>query len=143
MWLTAALVVGAAWLTLAGVAAARAAAAPVLPGYRAWSGDYAQVWAWLLWTLGDTTEPGYAHSALAGAMMLLGGYAAHWAFVRDKDWRGFAVTSGTGLFPWAIGSAAVGLLLSNLAWGWTITVTGMWQPFVPFASVPFLMSEQQ
>jgi hypothetical protein len=35
------------------------------------------------------------------------------------------------------GSALLGLLISNVAWGWTITVSGMWQPtFVPFVSVP-------
>ncbi|MCW2592180.1 MAG: hypothetical protein JWQ86_4607 [Mycobacterium sp.] len=70
-------------------------------------------------------------------MMLLGGYLAQRAFRSKKRWTGFPVTSGTGLFGWAVGSAALGLVLSNAAWGWTIAVSGLWQPtFVPFASVP-------
>jgi hypothetical protein len=89
------------------------------------------------WVIGDTTEPGYAHSALGGVLMVLGGCVAHWAFRRGKTWMGFPVTSGTGLFVWVTASAASGLVLSNLAWGWTIARTGTWQPtFVPFASVP-------
>jgi hypothetical protein len=108
-----------------------------MPGYTGWHGDYTHVASFLSWTLGDTTEPGYAHSALAGALMVLGGYVAHRAFTVKKRWSGFPVASGTGLFCWAVGSAALGLALSNLAWGWTIAVSGMWQPtFVPFASVP-------
>src|SRR4029079_12949601 len=69
--------------------------------------------------------------------MLLGGCLAHRAFRAKTRWMGFPVTSGTGLFGWAVGSAGLGLVLSNAAWGWTIAVSGMWQPtFVPFASVP-------
>jgi hypothetical protein len=134
---SAALIVGAATLLLVGVGRLRSSIGAVMAGYGAWQGDNSTIWSFLVWTIGDTTEPGYAHSALAGALMLLGGYAAHRAFVRNSRWTGFPVTSGTGLFAWAVGSAALGLLISNLAWGWTIEVSGMWQPtFVPFASVP-------
>jgi hypothetical protein len=91
----------------------------------------------LAWTVGDTTEPGAAHSALAGALMIVGGWLAHRAFHRKSRWMGFPVTSGTGLFPWILASAGLGIVLSNLAWVWTIAHSGPWQPtFVPFASVP-------
>jgi hypothetical protein len=137
LWVSAALIVGAATLVLVGVNRLRSSIGAVTPGYGAWQGDYSTIWSFLVWTIGDTTEPGYAHSTLAGAVMLLGGYAAHRAFARNSRWTGFPVTSGTGLFAWAVGSAALGLVMSNLAWGWTIEVSGMWQPtFVPFASVP-------
>ena len=137
LWVTAALIVTAAVLLLLLIARLRALLPVVLPGYIGWHGDYSHVASMVAWVLGDTTEPGYAHSALAGASMLLGGYLAHRAFTLKKRWMGFPVTSGTGLFGWAVGSAAVGLVLSNAAWGWTIAVSGMWQPtFVPFASVP-------
>lgn len=137
LWATAALIVSAATVMLLLLAKLRASIPVVMPGYTGWHGDYSQVASFLTWMLGDTTEPGYAHSALAGALMLLGGYLAHRAFTARKRWMGFPVTSGTGLFGWAVGSAALGLVLSNAAWGWTISVSGMWQPtFVPFASVP-------
>ncbi|TPG28130.1 hypothetical protein EAH80_27750 [Mycobacterium hodleri] len=137
LWVTVALIVGVATLMLLALAGLRPSSPMVMPGYTRWHGDYSHVLSFLAWTLGDTTEPGYAHSALAGALMLLGGYAAHRAFTANEHWMGFPVTSGTGLFGRAVGSAALGLVLSNLAWGWTIAVTGMWQPtFVPFASVP-------
>ncbi|MDT5127948.1 MAG: hypothetical protein QOH54_3592 [Mycobacterium sp.] len=137
LWATAALIVSAATLTLLALARLRSSIPVAMPGYTGWHGDYTHVASFLSWTLGDTTEPGYAHSALAGALMVLGGYVAHRAFTVKKRWSGFPVASGTGLFCWAVGSAALGLALSNLAWGWTIAVSGMWQPtFVPFASVP-------
>jgi hypothetical protein len=109
----------------------------VRPSPAWWDGDYAHWWSFINWVVGDTTEPGFAHSAVAGVLMVLGGCLAHWAFRRGKTWMGFPVTSGTGLFVWVTASAALGLVLSNLAWGWTIARTEMWQPtFVPFASVP-------
>jgi hypothetical protein len=41
------------------------------------------------------------------------------------------------LWPWLATSAVLGLVLSDLAWGWTIGASGTWQPtFVPFVSVP-------
>ncbi len=135
--MSAAVIIGAAALVLIGIQRFQSSISPALPGFASWLGNYSKVGSFLLWTLGDTTEPGYAHSALAGVLMLFGGYTAHRAFVRGRRWRGFPVTSGTDLFGWAVGSAALGLVISNLAWGWTIAVSGMWQPtFVPFASVP-------
>ena len=137
LWVTAAVISTAATVLLLILARLRPSLPVVMPGYTGWHGDYSHVASFLAWTLGDTTEPGYAHSALAGALMLVGGYLAHRAFVARRRWMGFPVTSGTGLFGWAVGSAALGLVLSNAAWGWTIAVSGMWQPtFVPFASVP-------
>jgi hypothetical protein len=137
LWVTAALIAGIAAVMLLLLARLRPSLPVVMPGYTGWHGDYSDVASWAAWVLGDTTEPGYAHSALAGALMLLGGYLAQRAFRSKKHWMGFPVTSGTGLLGWAVGSAALGLVLSNAAWGWTIAVSGMWQPtFVPFASVP-------
>jgi len=137
LWATAALIVGVATPMLLALGRIRPSLPVVMPEYARWDGNYSRVPSFLAWTLGDTTEPGYAHSALAGALMLLGGYLAHRACTANKRWAGFPVTSGTGLFVWAVGSAAISLVLSNVAWGWTIAVTGMWQPtFVPFASVP-------
>jgi hypothetical protein len=134
---TAAVFVGAATGVLLGLAKLRSAMSIVVPSFSGWHGDYLQVASFIDWIVGDTTEPGYAHSALAGTLMVCGGCLAHWAFRRGKRWTGFPVASGTGLFLWGMGSAGLGLVLSNLAWGWTIGASGVWQPtFVPFASVP-------
>jgi len=134
--MTAALIASAAAIVLSVLARLRPSLPVVMPRYTGWHGAYSDVASWAAWVLGDTTEPGYAHSALAGAMMLLGGYLAQLAFRSKKRWMGFPVTSGTGLFGWAVGSAALGLVLSNAAWGWTIAVSGMWYPtFVPVVSI--------
>ena len=56
--------------------------------------------------LGKDIPPTPRHSfALAGVLMLAGGYLARRAFRSKKRWMGFAVTSGTDLFGWAVGSA--------------------------------------
>jgi hypothetical protein len=137
LWVTAALIAGAAAVMLLVLGRLRPSLPVIVPTYTGWHGDYSDVASWVAWVLGDTTEPGYAHSAPAGALMLVGGYVAHRTCSSTRRWMGFPVTSGTGLFGWAVGSAALGLVLSNAAWGWTIAVSGMWQPtFVPFASVP-------
>jgi hypothetical protein len=133
---TALIAVGAAFL-LVGSWSARSAFVDPTAGYQSWSGNYAQVRPWLTWIVGDTTEAGFQKDALAGALMLIGAAAAYRGAVRGQRWAGFALSGGIGLFPWMAGSALLGLLISNVAWGWTIAVSGMWQPtFVPFVSLP-------
>ncbi|MCP9952154.1 hypothetical protein [Actinomadura madurae] len=110
----------------------------VLPGYTAWQDEmYANVPQFLRWWVGDATEAEFFKSAIGGLGMIAGGWLAHAAWRRGRRWAGFPISYGTGLWPWLLGSAAIGLLLSDLAWGWTIQATGQWQPtFVPFVSVP-------
>ncbi|MEV4604934.1 hypothetical protein AB0K15_47270 [Amycolatopsis sp. NPDC049253] len=105
----------------------------VLPGYDVWQEQvYARIPAFLRWCLGDTTEAQSFKSELGGLGLLAGGWLAH-----RRRRAGFPVAAGTGLWPWLTGSALLGLLLSNLAWGWTIPATGAWQPtFVAFVSIP-------
>ncbi|CAL9661255.1 hypothetical protein [Streptomyces sp. enrichment culture] len=110
----------------------------VLPNYsEAQAKAYSDIGGFLYWILGDTTEPQFYKSALGGLGMLVGGGVAHTAWKLRKRWAGFPVSYGTGLWPWVTSSAALGLLISNVAWGWTVPATGGWQPtFVPFVSVP-------
>ncbi|MEV0703520.1 hypothetical protein AB0I53_37165 [Saccharopolyspora sp. NPDC050389] len=85
----------------------------------------------------ETTEAQFFNTELGGLGMLLGGWVAHIAWKRARRWAGFPISYGTGLWPWVAGSALLGLLLSDLAWGWTSIATGTSQPtFVPFVSVP-------
>jgi hypothetical protein len=135
-----ALVVGAGALVVAGSSVATSTFGPLGSGYRLWPGDYTQVCRWLTWIIGDTTEAGFQKDALAGVLMMAGAAMAHRSAGRGRRWAGFALSAGGGLFPWMAGSALLGLLLSNVAWGWTIAVSGMWQPtFVPFVSVPCVL----
>ncbi|QRP42705.1 hypothetical protein [Amycolatopsis sp. FDAARGOS 1241] len=110
----------------------------VLPGYDTWQERaYAGIPQFLRWCLGDTTEAQSFKTDLGGFGLLAGGWIAHVAANRRRRWAGFPIAAGTGLWPWLTGSALLGLLLSNLAWGWTIPATGVWQPtFVAFVSVP-------
>ncbi|WP_250009026.1 hypothetical protein [Actinoplanes sp. M2I2] len=105
-------------------------------GFRLWAGDHTQVRLWLTWVIGDTTEAGFQRDTPAGVLMMAGAATAYWGARRGRRWAGFGL-SGGALFPWMAGSAALGLLISNVAWGWTVAVSGVWQPtFVPFVSLP-------
>ncbi|TDD38818.1 hypothetical protein E1288_38005 [Saccharopolyspora elongata] len=97
---------------------------------------YSSIPQFLRWLGSQTTEAQFFKTELGGLGMLLGGWVAHIAWKRGRRWAGFPISYGTGLWPWAVGSALLGLLLSDLAWGWTSIATGTSQPtFVPFVSV--------
>ncbi|MFI6985192.1 hypothetical protein ACIBSV_42335 [Embleya sp. NPDC050154] len=105
-----------------------------LPAYTDWALDYPSP-SWLLWwVLGDTTEATLYKSAPGGLLMIAGAAFAHYGSPRR---RGFPLACATDLWPWVAISAGLALLASNLAWGWTLTSSGLWQPtFAPFVSVP-------
>jgi hypothetical protein len=111
---------------------------PLLPDYETWQHEaYSNIPQFLHWWIGDTTEAQFFKAEIGGVGMLLGGWIAHTAWKRGRRWAGFPISYGTGLWPWVVGSALLGLLLSDIAWGWTLPATGTWQPtFVPFVSVP-------
>lgn len=86
------------------------------------------------WFLGDITEPQFYKSWTASLGLLLGAAIAWWAGARHKRWAGTPIAYGSGLWPWILGSAALSLLLSNVAFGWLLDEG--WQPtFVPFVCV--------
>lgn len=95
--------------------------------------------AWLRWVLGDISEVAFYKHEFASIGLLAGAYLAYWANRTEKSWQGFAISYGTGLWPWLVISSLLGLLLSNLLWGWSVTAT-TWQPtFVAFVSLPAAM----
>ncbi|MCP1497838.1 hypothetical protein J2Y86_002545 [Pseudomonas migulae] len=95
--------------------------------------------AWLRWVLGDISEVAFYKHEFASIGLLAGAYLAYWANRTGKRWQGFAISYGSGLWPWLITSSLLGLLLSNLLWGWTVTAT-TWQPtFAAFVSLPAAM----
>ncbi|WP_235884215.1 hypothetical protein [Saccharopolyspora elongata] len=110
----------------------------LLPNYESWLSEaYSSIPQFLRWLGGETAEAQFFKTELGGLGMLLGGWVAHRAWKRGRRWAGFPISYGTGLWPWIVGSALLGLLLSDLVWGWTSVVTGTAQPtFVPFVSVP-------
>ena len=136
-WALAALMAAAGVLLALALGALRPLLASVLPGDENWNGDYADVGQMVRWIVGDTTEAPFYKSALSGVVMLVGAALGQWAYVTRRRWRGFEIAYGTGLWPWLTVSALLGLVLSNLVWGWTIGYFDAWQPtFVPFVSVP-------
>jgi hypothetical protein len=93
----------------------------------------------LRWVLGDISEVAFYKHEFASIGLLAGAYLAYWANRTGKRWQGFAISYGSGLWPWLITSSLLGLLLSNLLWGWTVTAT-TWQPtFAAFVSLPAAM----
>ncbi|MCE6980542.1 hypothetical protein EI534_24835 [Pseudomonas frederiksbergensis] len=95
--------------------------------------------AWLRWVLGDISEVAFYKHEFASIGLLAGAYLAYWANRTGKAWQGFTICYGSGLWPWLVTSSLLGLLLSNLLWGWTVTATS-WQPtFAAFVSLPAAM----
>ncbi|KAA0956863.1 hypothetical protein [Pseudomonas sp. ANT_H12B] len=95
--------------------------------------------AWLRWILGDISEVAFYKHEFASIGLLAGAYLAYWANRTGRAWQGFTICYGSGLWPWLVTSSLLGLLLSNLLWGWTVTATS-WQPtFAAFVSLPAAM----
>ncbi|WP_419708617.1 hypothetical protein [Pseudomonas sp. NFX224] len=95
--------------------------------------------AWLRWVVGDISEVAFYKHEFASIGLLAGAYLAYWANRTGKSWQGFAISYGTGLWPWLVTSSLLGLLLSNLLWGWTVNAND-WQPtFAAFVSLPAAM----
>lgn len=100
-----------------------------------WNGDYSQPSRLASWLMGSISEPQYYAVAPAGALLLIGGLVGHVAHRMSWRWQGFVQACGSGLWPWAAGSALLSLVLGNVIWGWTLA-SGGWQPlFVPLVSV--------
>jgi hypothetical protein len=109
------------------------------PSYADMVGSLDHPGAWLRWVLGDISEFVFFKHELAGLGLLTGAGIAWWANCTGKRWQGFAISYGTGLWPWLVTSSLLGLVLSNLLWGWTVTAD-TWQPtFVTFVSLPAAM----
>ncbi|MCJ8205411.1 hypothetical protein [Pseudomonas sp. RGM2987] len=95
--------------------------------------------AWLRWVLGDISEVAFYKHEFASLGLLAGGYLAYRASRMGKAWQGFSICYGSGLWPWVVTSSLLGLLLSNLLWGWTVSAD-QWQPtFAAFVSLPAAM----
>jgi MFS transporter, ENTS family, enterobactin (siderophore) exporter len=104
-------------------------------GGQPWDGDYTELGRLVSWLVGSISEPQYYAVAPAGALLLIGGLVGHVAYRMSWRYQGFVQACGSGLWPWAAGSALASLLLGNVIWGWTL-VPGSWQPlFVPLVSV--------
>ncbi|MCM2378408.1 hypothetical protein [Pseudomonas marginalis] len=109
------------------------------PGYAEMVASLPHPVAWLRWILGDVSEVAFYKHELASLGLLGGAYLAWWASKHGKTWQGFSISYGTGLWPWLITSSLLGLLLSNLLWGWSVTAQ-TWQPtFAAFVSLPAAM----
>lgn len=109
------------------------------PGYADMVTSLPHPIAWLRWVLGDISEVAFYKHELASIGLLGGAYLAWWASRTGKPWQGFAISYGTGLWPWLATSSLLGLLLSNALWGWTVTAS-TWQPtFAAFVSLPAAM----
>ncbi|KPA95719.1 hypothetical protein [Pseudomonas asplenii] len=118
-----------AWMMLSG-------SLPPWPDYQHMMDSLPAPGAWLRWWVGDISEVAFYKHELASLGLLAGAALGHWAYRQGKSWQGFAIAYGSGLWPWLISSSLLGLLLSNLLWGWTVPRFG-WQPtFAAFVSVP-------
>ncbi|UII73487.1 hypothetical protein LVW35_10070 [Pseudomonas sp. HN11] len=109
------------------------------PGYTEMVASLPHPVAWLRWIVGDISEVAFYKHELASLGLLGGAYLAWWASKHGKAWQGFSISYGTGLWPWLVTSSLLGLMLSNLLWGWTVTAQ-TWQPtFAAFVSLPAAM----
>jgi len=99
--------------------------------------QYSSFMSWMNWIIGDISEAQFYKNDLASLGLLLGAFFAYVLYRKKQKLQGFAISYGTGLFLWILLSSSLGLILSNLLWGWTIASTQQWQPtFVTFVSLP-------
>lgn len=119
------------------------AALPLLPLVAAiclfaallWSGNLHAVTPMLAQIASAASEPTFYSNALSGLGLIAGGALAHWLQTRGHDLQGFAQACGSGMWVPMLASAMLGVAISNLLWGWTLSA-GIWQPlFAPFVSV--------
>lgn len=109
------------------------------PDYSHMVSSFPDAAAWLRWVLGDISEVAFYKHEFASIGLLAGAYLGYWANRTGKTWQGFTICYGSGLWPWLVTSSLLGLVLSNLLWGWTVTATS-WQPtFAAFVSLPAAM----
>ncbi|WP_434625964.1 hypothetical protein J3P84_22355 [Pseudomonas sp. Z1-29] len=109
------------------------------PDYGHMVSNLPQPTSWLRWVVGDISEVAFYKHEFASIGLLAGAYLAYRANETGKAWQGFSICYGSGLWPWVVASSLLGLLLSNLLWGWTVTATA-WQPtFAAFVSLPAAM----
>lgn len=109
------------------------------PGYAAIQQNLHLPASWWRWVVGDISEVAFYKHEFASIGLITGAALAYWAGRRGKQWAGFPICYGTGLWPWLFVSSLLGLLLSNLLWGWTLSEQD-WQPtFVAFVSLPAAM----
>ncbi|RJX73252.1 hypothetical protein [Pseudomonas sp. LS-2] len=95
--------------------------------------------SWWRWAVGDISEFAFYKHEFASIGLMAGAALAYFGARNGKAWAGFPICYGTGLWPWLVFSSLLGLLLSNLLWGWTLSQQG-WQPtFVAFVSLPAAM----
>ncbi|ULN73050.1 hypothetical protein [Mycolicibacterium smegmatis] len=119
------------------------AAPPLLPLVAAiclfaallWSGSLHVVTSMLAQIASAASEPTFYSNALSGLGLIAGGALAHWLHRRGHRLQGFAQACGSGMWVPMLASAMLGVAVSNLLWGWTLSA-GIWQPlFAPFVSV--------
>lgn len=116
-----------------------ASAAAYWPGYNDMVTSLPSPTAWLRWVVGDISEVAFYKHEFASIGLLLGGAFGYWTSRYAQGWQGFSIAYGTGLWPWLVTSSLLGLLLSNVLWGWTVTAES-WQPtFAAFVSLPAAM----
>jgi hypothetical protein len=109
------------------------------PDYSHMVSSFPDAAAWLRWVLGDISEVAFYKHEFASIGLLAGAYLGYWANRTGKVWQGFKICYGSGLWPWLVTSSLLGLVLSNLLWGWTVNATS-WQPtFAAFVSLPAAM----
>ncbi|MCU1726700.1 hypothetical protein NTD86_06840 [Pseudomonas sp. 7P_10.2_Bac1] len=125
---------------IAGLSRLHAVSAPdYWPGYGDMMGNWPSPLAWLRWIIGDISEVTFYKHEFASLGLLLGGALGYWASRYAKTWQGFSICYGSGLWPWLVTSSLLGLVLSNVLWGWTLTAE-TWQPtFAAFVSLPAAM----
>jgi len=109
------------------------------PGYNDIAQNLHLPASWWRWLIGDISEFAFYKHEFASIGLVAGAALAYFGGRNGKAWAGFPICYGTGLWPWLVMSSLLGLLLSNLLWGWTLSEQD-WQPtFVAFVSLPAAM----
>jgi ENTS family enterobactin (siderophore) exporter len=104
------LLIGLAITATLGVCRLTAGARGTNQAYAAWNGSYYDFAGFCSWILSLLAEPQFYSCVEAGIGLMLGALFAQWAATHKKSWWGFVLACGSGLWPWVVSSALIGLL---------------------------------
>ncbi len=108
----------------------------ILFDYMTWQNGAVTNWGYrFLWAIGDLSE-GTVHKALfASVGVIVGGFIAHYLYLKKSDKMGNPVCANTGLFPWVVLAAFTGLFVSSALYAGNLQVG--WVPtFLPGCTIP-------
>lgn len=114
---------------------------PRLFGYVDWIMKWPHnLWYKVLWIFGDFSEAAALKSLFGGLLIFIGAIAAHLLCRIKPNLKIYPISQGTGVLPWILFSALIGLAISSFVYGSFLKQGLFWIPtFLPGCTLPAAM----